>query len=233
MDIDWWHPARPHLRRAALYGAGAVAGLVLASQADEQQRLWRGPADGEELDFFLAVAGVVLLLVAGIMAVRAVARAVRAAASERLGDARGAALHLVVTILGSAIVLVSVLGVLRVNISGLLLGGALTGVIVGIAAQQTLGNFSAGLVLMIVRPFSVGDEVVLRSSPLGGLYEGEVTDMGLFYVDLVTERGPAKLPNSGVLAAAIGPGVKDPEEEPEEQEEEQQPPASQGGPPGP
>ena len=198
-----------------------------------ERPLLRGPVEGEELDFFLAVAGTALLLLAGILAVRAAARAVRAASSERAGDARAGALHLIVTIVGYAIVVVSVLGALRVNIAGLLLGGALTGVIIGIAAQQTLGNFFAGLVLMVVRPFAVGEHVVLRSSPLGGLFEGEVTDMGLFYVDLVTERGPAKLPNAGVLAAAIGPGVRDEDPEKEEGDDgEEHPPAAEGGPPG-
>lgn len=229
MDIDWWHPARPHLRRAAVYALLAVAGLIVASKGDADP-LWEGRFQAHEREVLLALLGAAVLLVAGILAVRAVARGIRAAAGERVGEARGAGLGLVVTILGYFIVLLSVLGALQVNLSGLLLGGAFTGVIIGIAAQQTLGNFFAGLVLMIVRPFAVGEQVVLRSSPLGGLFEGEVTDMGLFYVDIVTERGPAKLPNAGVLAAAIGPGVKDQEED--EPDDEQQAPASEGGPPG-
>lgn len=234
MDIDWWHAARGDLRRAAFYGFVAIAGLVAASQDDSARPIWKRSFEGNELDFVLALAGTVLMLVAGILAVRSLARAVRIASSERVGDARGAALHLLITIIGYAIVLLSLLGVIRVDLSGLLLGGALTGVIIGIAAQQTLGNFFAGLVLMIVRPISVGEQVVLRSSPLGGLFEGEVTDMGFFYVDMVTKQGPAKLPNAGVLAAAIGPGVRDPEEEEaSDEEEEQQAPASEGGPPGP
>jgi small-conductance mechanosensitive channel len=212
VDLDWWQPARPHSRRAALYALVALGGLIVASKGDPDW-LWQGKFEGHQRDVLLALAGAAALLVAGILAVRAVARGLRAAAGERVGEARGAGLGLVITILGYFIVLLSVLGALQVDLSGLLLGGAFTGVIIGIAAQQTLGNFFAGLVLMIVRPFSIGEQVVLRSSPLGGLFEGEVTDMGLFYVDIVTDRGPAKLPNAGVLAAAIGPGVKDPEED--------------------
>jgi small-conductance mechanosensitive channel len=101
------------------------------------------------------------------------------------------------------------------DLSGLLLGGALTGVVVGIAAQQTLGNFFAGIVLLLVRPFSVGEPVVLRSGPLGGEYEGLVTDMGLYYVTMETERGMVQLPNAGVLASAVGPGARsDDDDEP-------------------
>jgi small-conductance mechanosensitive channel len=229
VDIDWWQAARTDLRRAALYGVLAIVGLVVASQDDSDRPVWKRSFEGNELDLVLVLAATALLLVAGILAVRSLARGVRLASSQRVGDARGAALHLIVTIAGYAIVLLSVLGAIVGDLSGLLVGGALTGVIIGIAAQQTLGNFFAGLVLMIVRPFTVGEQVVLRSAPLGGLYEGRVTDMGLFYVDIVTERGPAKLPNAGVLAAAVGPGVRDPEED---VEEEEQAPASEGGPPG-
>lgn len=42
------------------------------------------------------------------------------------------------------------------DLSGLLLGGAIVGVIVGTAAQTSLGNFFAGLVLMVAQPYRVG-----------------------------------------------------------------------------
>jgi small-conductance mechanosensitive channel len=90
-------------------------------------------------------------------------------------------------------------------------------VIIGIAAQQTLGNFFAGLVLLLVRPFTLGETVIFRSGPLGGEYEGRVTDMGLFYVSLVTEQGPVQLPNAGVLASAIGPGARGPKDDPDDE----------------
>ncbi len=117
---------------------------------------------------------------------------------------------------GYLLILLPTLQLLGVDLGGLLLGGAITGVVVGIAAQQTLANFFAGLVLLLVRPFTLGQHILLRSGPLGGEYEGRITDMGLFYVRMMTDQGSVQLPNSGVLAAAIGPGAaqsaqKDPE----------------------
>ena len=44
----------------------------------------------------------------------------------------------------------------------LAVGGAFTAVIVGLAAQQTLGNLFAGTVLLSARPFRVGDRVRLQ-----------------------------------------------------------------------
>jgi small-conductance mechanosensitive channel len=140
-------------------------------------------------------------------------------------------LGLLVQVIGYFVVVLTVLGLLGQDVSGLLLGGAITGVVIGIAAQQTLANFFAGLVLVTIRPMEIGEHVVLRSGPLAGEYEGVVTDLGIFYVDMITDRGPVKLPNAGVLAAAIGPGARAPKDEEEEAEEEHrgQAPPSEGG----
>jgi small-conductance mechanosensitive channel len=144
---------------------------------------------------------------------------VRKATEQHLDDRRGAPLSLLVRTIGYILVLLAILGALEVPLGGLLLGGALTGVVIGIAAQQTLGNFFAGIVLLIVRPFAVGDSVVLRSGPLGGEYEGTVSEISLYYVNLVTAQGPVRLPNASVLASAVGPGArapKPPDEGPED-----------------
>jgi small-conductance mechanosensitive channel len=215
MDQTWLAGARPHLRRAAIYTIVAIAGLIAASSGSIRPLREGSGFVGNEREVLTAIAGALLLLVAGIAAVRAAARSARAISSQKVGDTRGTALGLLIQIIGYFIVVLTVLALLNVNISGLLLGGAITGVVVGIAAQQTLANFFAGLVIISVRPLEVGERVVLRSGPLGGEYEGVVTDMGVFYVDMVTNNGPVKLPNAGVLASAIGPGARAPATEDE------------------
>jgi small-conductance mechanosensitive channel len=102
-------------------------------------------------------------------------------------------------------VLVATLDAAQVQLTQLLLGTAITGVIVGIAAQQSLANFFAGIVLLLARPFQVGDEIWLRSGSLGGQFEGRITEIGLSYVRLDTAEGVVRLPNSQALAAAVGP----------------------------
>lgn len=212
--------ARPHVVRGVLAAAVAIAGIVLANSGQLFENRDGGPdaRDVTATELTLSIVGALVLLVAGVAATRSFAKAVRRAMEEHTGDARGAAVGTVVTFVGYGIVILSTLSSLDVELQGLLLGGALTGVVVGIAAQQTLGNFFAGLVLLMVRPFTIGDHVVLRSSPLGGEYEGTVTDMSLFYVRMLTKRGPVVLPNAGVLAAAVGPGARsaDPDPEPDD-----------------
>lgn len=76
------------------------------------------------------------------------------------------------------------LGLLTIPVQQLLVGGALTGVIVGIAAQQPLSKLFAGLVLLITRPLAVEQWVRIHSGALGGPLEGSVIEMGLIYTTL-------------------------------------------------
>jgi len=96
-------------------------------------------------------------------------------------------------------------GLMKVPIGQLLVGGAVTTILLGIAGQQTLSNVFAGLVLLLSRPFNVGDFIRLKSGALGGVTDGLVAEIGITYLRLDTEDGTLHLPNSQVLAAAVGP----------------------------
>lgn len=223
--------------RAALAAFFFISGLVVTSIG--QLRIDRTPDDptvGPDLatntEKVIALGGAALALVAGFIAARYLARAVQMAFSPA-GEARSTIVRIIVSVLGYIVVLVATLSALGFgnNLQGVLVGGAFTGVIIGIAAQQTLGNFFAGLVLIMVRPFTVGQRVLLRSGPLGGEYEGVVTDMTLFYVHMRTDAGPVQLPNAGVLASAVGPGARAQKTDDEKVDETQQEHGpAQGGP---
>jgi small-conductance mechanosensitive channel len=147
----------------------------------------------------------VVFVAAGIIATRSVAGELGRVSEMHGGVAAASAVRLICMILGYGIVLLAVLGLLRVNLANLLVGGAVTGVIVGIAAQQTLGNFFAGLVLLFTRPYVPGQRVTVRSGAMGGPFDGVIVGAGLIYTVIDTEEGPVSMPNSGLLAAAIGP----------------------------
>src|SRR4051794_19315762 len=87
----------------------------------------------------------------------------------------------------------------------LALGGAITAVVFGLAAQQTLGNLIAGLVLISVRPFKVGDRVRLQAGGLAGQLEGVVSSLGLLYTTLAQGQDSIMVPNNVVLSAAVVP----------------------------
>jgi hypothetical protein len=122
-----------------------------------------------------------------------------------VGSAHAAVVRFAVIVVGGLLTIVITLELLNIPITQLLVGGALTGVLVGIAAQQSLANIFAGIVLLMARPFRVGDQVGIRSGALSGLIEGTVTEISITYVSLHTPKGPVHVPNSQVLAAAVGP----------------------------
>jgi small-conductance mechanosensitive channel len=84
-------------------------------------------------------------------------------------------------------------------------GGAFTAVVVGLAAQGTLGNVFAGLLLLAVQPFQVGDRVRLQAGGLAGYLEGVVKSLGLLYVVMAQGEDTVLVPNNVVLGAAIVP----------------------------
>ena len=61
------------------------------------------------------------------------------------------------------------------DVPSLAVGGAFTAVVFGLAAQQTLGNLIAGMVLLSARPFRVGELVRLQAGPLAGRTEGALS----------------------------------------------------------
>jgi small-conductance mechanosensitive channel len=87
----------------------------------------------------------------------------------------------------------------------LALGGAISAVVLGLAAQQTLGNLIAGLVLISARPFKVGDRVRLQAGGLAGQVEGVVASLGLLYTTFAQGQDSIMVPNNVVLSAAVVP----------------------------
>lgn len=197
----------------------AVTGMVVASIYREEIDRRDDNFSTEEL---IVTASIALLAVAGFVAVRALSRAAQAATGDAgPSSAKGTPLGFFINLIGYILLLIAVMESADLGLEKILLGGALTGVVIGIAAQQTLGNFFAGIVLLVVRPFSVGERVYLKGAL--GEYEGQITDMTLFYVHAATERGPVMLPNAGVLASAVGPGARAEKQKEREEEEGPQP----------
>jgi small-conductance mechanosensitive channel len=162
----------------------------------------------------------------GSIATYSLAGKVRELLQPKTGTAHAAVAGYIILIIGAFATLVITLELFAVPIGQLVLGGALTSVFVGIAAQQALGNVFAGLVLLFARPFQVGDAIRLRAGALGGTLDGIVTDIGITYVRFDTDGSVVSIPNSQVLNAVVGPIP------PQEDEDPPVIPDSQSGTPG-
>lgn len=86
-------------------------------------------------------------------------------------------------------------GIETASLAGLLAGAGLA---IGMAWGGMLQNFAAGALLVVLRPFGVGDEVTI------GEYEGIVVDIGLFMTTIYTwDRVHTFLGNNDVLGGPI------------------------------
>ena len=122
-----------------------------------------------------------------------------------MGASHAAVVRYALVLIGAVTTLLVTLGLFGVPIGQLLLGGALTSVFVGIAAQQALSNVFAGLVLLLAHPFKVGDSIRLRAGAMSGEIGGTVNEIGITYLRLGTLDGVLSIPNSLVLGAIVGP----------------------------
>src|SRR6201996_634686 len=122
-----------------------------------------------------------------------------------MGAGHAAVVRYALVLIGAITTLVVTLVLFGVPVGQLLLGGALTSVFVGIAAQQALSNVFAGLVLLLARPFKVGDSIRLRAGAISGEVGGTVSEIGITYLKLATPDGVLFVPNSQVLNAVVGP----------------------------
>lgn len=154
-------------------------------------------------------ATVIALIVLGWAFARDIGRAAAPTFFRRMDPATAGTVGFLIRLVTVAIVLLESLVIAGFKPQTLALGGAFTAVVFGLAAQQTLGNLIAGMVLLSARPFRVGERVRLQAGSVGGSVEGIVGSLGLLYTTLAT-RGEDRIliPNNIVLAAAIVPLVE-------------------------
>ena len=150
------------------------------------------------------ILAVAVLLVVGWIAARAVGRALGPALFRRLDPSTAGTVGFLIRLVTITATLLIALRVAGIEARALAIGGAVTAVVFGLAAQQTLGNLIAGTVLLSARPFRVGDRVRFEGGPVGQL-EGIVSSLGLLYTSLVSGADRILVPNSIVMQIAITP----------------------------
>jgi small-conductance mechanosensitive channel len=159
----------------------------------------------ESVETPIRIAVVIALLVLGIAVARDIGRSLGPALFRRLDPATAGTVGFLIRLVTAVLALVVALSVAGIQERTLALGGAFTAVVLGLAAQQTLGNLFAGTVLLSARPFKVGDRVRLQGGGLAGQIEGTVSSLGLLYTTFANGEDSIMVPNSVVLNVAVLP----------------------------
>jgi small-conductance mechanosensitive channel len=89
------------------------------------------------------------------------------------------------------------LGTVGVNVSALVAGLGLTGLAVGIALKDVVSNAIAGIMILIYKPFSRNDRIVVTA------LEGTVVQIDLRFTTLETADRRILIPNSNLLTNSI------------------------------
>ncbi len=97
-----------------------------------------------------------------------------------------------------AAVLIAVLGLFGIETTSLVAVLGTAGLAIGLALQGTLGNFSSGVMLLLFRPFHVGDFIDAAG------VAGTVVEIGVFSTIMNTpDNVKIIVPNSGIFGATI------------------------------
>jgi moderate conductance mechanosensitive channel len=90
---------------------------------------------------------------------------------------------------------------LRAFATALLAGVSVVSIVLGLAAQNTLGNLIAGFSLVLYHPFHVGDVVQLNTPK--GLTTGTVESLALGHTRLRDAEGAAIIVPNGVMVSSV------------------------------
>ncbi|HKP91373.1 MAG TPA: mechanosensitive ion channel family protein [Thermoleophilaceae bacterium] len=173
-----------------------LIGAIIAY--NHREELFPGAGD------VVKVITVIVLVVLGWIFARSVGRALGPALFRRLDPGTAGTVGFLIRLMTITLALLMALRIAGIEARTLAIGGAVTAVVFGLAAQQTLGNLIAGTVLITAKPFQVGDRIRLQGGPVGEI-EGIVSSLGLLYTSLVSGADRILVPNSIVIQVAIIP----------------------------
>lgn len=207
-----WHEAgleeelEPGRPRRALAGTLVALAVIAATLFVYEHRQDLLPGFGP----WVKGATVLILVVVGTVAIHWLVRALSPRLFRRLDPATAGTIGFLIRLFSMSIVVIVALRLAGVTAATLALGGTITAVVLGLAAQQSLGGIFAGIVLQSARPFRVGDRVRLVGGFLGTPQEGTISSLGLFYTTLAQGADRLRIPNSVLLNVTVVP-IREPD----------------------
>jgi small-conductance mechanosensitive channel len=191
----------PRLSKKTLVGLLGALAVLAATLVVYYNRHTLFPGNGQ----WVRVGTVAILVVVGSAATHWLVRGLSPQLYRRLSPSTAGTVGFLIRLFAMVLVIFFALRIAGINAAALAVGGAFTAIVLGLAAQQTLGGLIAGIVLQSTRPFRVGERIRLTGGPLAGSVEGTVSSLGLFYATLVQGADRLLVPNSVLLNLVVVP----------------------------
>ena len=173
--------------------------------------------DAEQLNLVKSM----IIVVAGAVAINIVGNAIIVYLRDRVKE-KAYAVGNVIKVIGILAVLLFAISTSRLGAELALLGGAVTGLVLGLALQPVLGNLFAGIIILTTRFVEVGDTVRIVASQIpyqviffpvykyfspdyvAPGYKGRVVEIGLIYTTLILDTGyELRIPNIVLLSSGV------------------------------
>lgn len=173
--------------------------------------------DVEQLNLVKAL----IIVVAGAVAINIVGNAIIVYLRDRVKE-KAYAVGNVIKVIGILAVLLFAISTSRLGAELALLGGTVTGLVLGLALQPVLGNLFAGIIILTTRFMEVGDTVRIVASQIpyqvalfpvykyfspdyvAPGYKGRVVEIGLIYSTLILDTGyELRVPNMVLLSSGV------------------------------
>ena len=151
------------------------------------------------VDYGLAILKALIILVIGLWIIKLIRNGFGRLLSKRnIDESLKPFLKSLVYNLLLVLLVLSVLGTLGVQMTSFVAIVGAAGLAVGLALQGTLQNFAGGVILLVLRPFKVGDYIE------GGGHAGTVREIQIFNTVLITpDNRRIIIPNGGLSNDSI------------------------------
>lgn len=168
--------------RALLSLATEVATTTFAESISSNLKFWQ--AQGFKAFSISLLSGILIVIVSWI-ALKIIIRSIKAVLnkSKNLSELLIIYIIKIISVIGWIIIILTFLQHLGINMGPLVAGLGVTGVVLGLAFQDSLSNFFAGAMLVLNEPFRKGDYIEV------GSLSGSVASMDLMCVTLNTPDG--------------------------------------------
>ena len=151
------------------------------------------------LDFILRFIGVIAVLCIGLKLARVLAKKFEnAKANQHMDPTARNVLSNVILWVVRVVVIVTVCAILSIPTASIIAVISSLGLALGLALQGGLSNIAGGIMIVIFRPFGLGDCIT------SGGETGVVTDISLFYTTLTTaDKRTVVVPNGALTNSTI------------------------------
>ena len=151
------------------------------------------------IDYGPRLLGAILVLIVGFWIIKIITKAfVRLMHKRKLDPSLIPFLRSLVNVLLKILVIISVMGMIGIEMTSFIAILGAAGLAVGLALSGTLQNFAGGVILMIFKPFKVGDFIEAQG------YLGTVKGINIFTTHLNTvDKKVVIIPNGGLSTSSL------------------------------